>query len=68
MSAKLRESIMCPLQRCYPASKTRELKSVWNSGRWLTAKQTAELAVRDQAGRDRLIARLVARMRVGRRG
>lgn len=61
---RMRELIMCPLQRCYPLSKRVMPQHRWNSGgRFLSVKETAALKMLDQQGRDQLIAQIVVRMR-----
>jgi hypothetical protein len=62
---RMRETIMCPLQRCYPSTKkVTPLRVAWNvGGRFLSTRESLELSMLSQSDRDEMIAIIVARLR-----
>lgn len=60
-AARIRELIMCPLERC----RTTQWKPKKRLGRgyFLTAEETARLSRLDAAGREQLIESLVEKLR-----
>lgn len=59
---RMHELIMCPLQRCYPRDQLALPRRHWH-GRFLSSKETIQLSMLDEAGRQRLITEIVTRMR-----
>lgn len=63
---RIHELIMCPLQRCYTTTWKRKRPKRLGRGYLLTSEDTIRLSRLDAAGRERLIATYVERLR-GRR-